>query len=312
MSTTLLTDQHALLPFHKGGNVLSLVDKSATELQQDSNRLLHLTNQLQASLAIEDVLSCFSDEIKSFLPHHGLKYIRNDDAEGSSHELINGKPARHRLKYDLTINKENLGSLEISRKTKFTSHETIEAEHLICALLYPLRNALLYQEAINAAHKDALTGTGNRAAFDEALSRQTEMAQRYDRTLGMIVIDIDHFKRINDTYGHAAGDCLLQTLAKTAGSTIRLSDELFRYGGEEFVVLLPETSAAGVKRLADRIRRNVESVEWMCNGQHIKMTASFGVAILKDKESENEFFIRADKALYKAKADGRNCTRIAN
>jgi diguanylate cyclase (GGDEF)-like protein len=313
MSTPLLSGQHNFIPFQKQGNVLSLVEnKDEIQSRHDSSRLLHLTNQLQSSLEVEDVLSRFSDQIKEYLPHHGLRYQRSGGNHEFSFDFSIGKSARHRLKYELSINNEKFGMLEISRKSKFNEREIVDAEQLVRTLLYPLRNAVLYQMAVSAAHKDALTSVGNRAAFDEALSRQVEIAHRHDRTLGMIVIDIDHFKKINDTYGHAAGDCLLQTLAKTASSTIRLSDQIFRYGGEEFVILLPESSLAGVKRLADRIRRNVEAVEWMCNGQPITMTASFGIAILKDDETESGFFVRADKALYQAKADGRNCTRVAD
>lgn len=319
-TTTVLTGQHTFMPFSKGGRALSIVEDTSAQAGADADRLLQLSTQLQASLDIEEILECFSDEIKPYLPHNSLSYKLENNAdqhnteqpgEQQPMEYSTGINGRHRLNYQLSINEKNLGSLQITRKTKFSDAETAEAEHMICALLYPLRNAIMYRAALKAAHKDALTGAGNRAAFDEALRRHTELAQRHGRTLGMIMIDIDHFKKINDTHGHAAGDCLLKTLAQTAGNTIRSSDQLFRYGGEEFVVLLPETSTTGAKRLADRIRRNVESVDWMCNGKHIKMTASFGVAILKDEEKEKDFFNRADEALYQAKAEGRNCTRMA-
>jgi diguanylate cyclase (GGDEF)-like protein len=222
-----------------------------------------------------------------------------------------GKTARCRLTHKLNIQNESLGRIVLSRKQKFTAAETETFEKLIAVLLYPLRNALLYREAVHAAQKDALTGIGNRAALNESLCREIELAQRHGRTLGMIIFDIDHFKNINDTYGHSTGDCLLKALTHTAEDTIRNSDQVFRYGGEEFVVLLPETNIKGVKNLAERIRRNVESLECICEGHHIKMTASFGVSILNDKETEESFFIRTDKALYEAKNDGRNCTRIS-
>jgi diguanylate cyclase (GGDEF)-like protein len=128
----------------------------------------------------------------------------------------------------------------------------------------------------------------------------------------MIIIDIDHFKSINDTYGHTAGDCLLKALSFSAEETIRLSDQIFRFGGEEFVVLLPETTISGVKRLAERIRRNIEALESKCDDSIIKMTASLGIATLNRGEDEETFFNRADKALYQAKDDGRNSTRIAD
>lgn len=311
MSTTLLTGHETLLPFPKAGNGLSVVKNTSTSITTDSGRALQLASQLQSSLDVEEIFARFRDEIKPFLPHHNLAYKLEAVDGQQPMEFSLGKSALHRLNYRLSLNKENLGSLEISRKTRFSIAETEEAEHLVCALLYPLRNALMYRAAVNAAHKDALTGTGNRAAFNEALHRQTEIAQRHRRTLGMIIIDIDHFKKINDGYGHAAGDLLLKTLTQTTNNTIRLSDQLFRYGGEEFVVLLPETSKAGIKQLAERIRKNIEKIDCVYKGQHIKMTASFGIAVLKNEENEKDFFVRTDKALYKAKAEGRNCSRVA-
>lgn len=297
------------IPFGTGaGNLLPLFAEPALhETKPDGGQLLHLSNQLQTSLDLDEILSQFSDEIKPFVAHDYLAYT--DEAKSCA--FTTGKNARNRLSYQLTLQDELLGKLVLSRKRKFTEKETQEVEHLIGALLYPLRNALMYREAIRAAHKDALTGAGNRAALNEALARELEIAQRHNRPLGMIIFDIDYFKKINDTYGHNTGDCLLKALTHTAEDTVRISDQLFRYGGEEFVVLLPETGLKGVKNLAERIRHNVESLDCVCEGNHIKMTASFGIATLNADESEESFFVRADKALYEAKNGGRNCTRVA-
>lgn len=297
------------LPFRTDtGNLLSLFGtQPLNEQKADGGHLLQLTSQLQTSLDLDEVLKQFSDEIKPFVAHDYLGYT-NDQQNCA---FSSGKNARNRLNYQLTLQDERLGKLVLARKRKFSEKETQEVEQLIGALLYPLRNALMYREAIRAAHKDALTGAGNRAALNEALGREIEIAQRHSRTLGMIIFDIDHFKKINDTYGHNTGDCLLKALTHTAEDTIRISDQLFRFGGEEFVVLLPETGQKGVKNLAERIRRNVEDLDCVCEGNHIKMTASFGIATLNADENEKSFFIRADKALYEAKNGGRNCTRVA-
>lgn len=308
MTTTHQTGVRPLSLVHNAGNLLPLFETSHTyENQPDGNRLLHLSHQLQTNLDIDKVLGQFSDEIKPFVPHDYLGYTHDN----KSCAFSVGKNARHRLSYQLTINDERLGTLVLSRKRKFTHAETCEIENLICALLYPLRNALLYHEALRTAHKDALTGICNRAALNEALGREVEVAQRHNRKLGMIVFDIDHFKKINDTYGHATGDCLLKALARAAEDTVRTSDQLFRYGGEEFIVLLPETGIRGAKQLAERMRLNIEGLECICEGNHVKMTASFGVSVIQPDESEKSFFIRTDKALYKAKNAGRNCTMVA-
>jgi diguanylate cyclase (GGDEF)-like protein len=295
-----LTNRGSLLPL--------FADQQMHEHVTDGGHLLQLSNQLQTSLDVDEILSQFSDEIQPYMAHDYLGYT-NDQKDCA---FSTGKSARYRLTFQLTLQDEQLGKLVLSRKRKFSAKESQEIEQLISTLLYPLRNALMYREAIHAAQKDALTGAGNRAALNEALNREIEVAQRHKRTLGMIIFDIDHFKKINDTYGHSTGDCLLKALTRAAEDTIRISDQLFRYGGEEFIVLLPETGLKGVKNLAERIRRNVEALDCVCEGSHIRMTASFGIATLNTDEDEESFFIRADKALYKAKNDGRNCTRIAD
>jgi len=314
MDTTISTRSHSLSPATVSGNVLPLFRAvQESEASSDASRLLHLSNSLQTSLATEDILSRFSDEIKEYIPHEFLGFNMGDVTQQKNFDFCLGKKARSKLNQQLTLGANKiLGSLIISRKQKFTDVEAREFEHLTSTLIYPLRNALLYRDALHAAHKDALTGIGNRAALDETLSREVDIAHRHGRSLGMIIIDIDHFKLINDNYGHAAGDCLLQALSLTAEETIRLSDQIFRYGGEEFVVLLPETAIGGVKRLAERIRRNIEESETSCEGSSIKLTVSLGIATLKNGEDEVLFFNRADKALYQAKNDGRNCTRIAD
>jgi len=295
-------------PISNAGNLVPLFEENTfDETQTDVSHLLQLSSQLQTSLDIESILTEFSEDIQSMVTHDHLGYEHEE--QGITFTV--GKNARHKLSYQLTVNDEILGTLLISRRRKFKPEECRQLENLLCALLYPLRNALLYRSALTAAHKDPLTGIGNRAAFNEALDREIELAQRHQRSLGMIVIDIDHFKSINDTYGHSVGDCLLKAMANCADNTIRLSDQLFRYGGEEFVVLLPETDDKGVKRLADRIRRNIAAMDCACEGKHIKMTASFGVTTLRKDEDGKALFARTDQALYQAKKDGRNCTRIA-
>lgn len=295
-------------PISNAGNLVPLFEENTfDETQTDVSHLLQLSSQLQTSLDIESILKEFSEDIQSMVAHDHLGYEHGE--QGITFTV--GKNARHKLSYQLTVNDEILGTLLISRRRKFKAEECRQLENLLCALLYPLRNALLYHSALTAAHKDPLTGIGNRAAFNEALNREIELAQRHQRSLGMIVIDIDHFKSINDTYGHSIGDCLLKAMANCANNTIRLSDQLFRYGGEEFVVLLPETNDKGVKRLADRIRRNVAAMDCACEGKHIKMTASFGVTTLRKDEDGKALFARTDQALYQAKEDGRNCTRVA-
>lgn len=269
-------------------------------------RLLRMSNALQLSLDVQQVIETFGQEVRETVPFDGLRY------NNSLHDvdLKVGRNSQNNCSYQLAINDQLLGEVTFTRKSKFAKHESTELETLLRTLVHPLRNALLYRQALLTAQKDPLTGVYNRAALNETLQREVELAQRHGLSLSLIVIDIDHFKRINDTYGHSAGDCLLKGLVDSAKQSIRRCDMLFRYGGEEFVVVLNNTDAKGAMRLAERIRRNIEKEEYPCADQPLKMTVSAGVAALAADESEEDLFKKADKALYRAKSAGRNRAQL--
>lgn len=156
------------------------------------------------------------------------------------------------------------------------------------------------------AMTDALTGLLNRYGLQRSLSREHAEARRYRRPLACLMIDIDNFKRVNDTYGHNAGDVALQQVATILTEAVRRSDMVFRYGGEEFLALLPETDLEGAVALGEKIRETTAS-RLFGNGQHIfPLTLSVGAANLSDRESGNDMIARADLALYQAKEQGRN------
>ncbi|MBI5039738.1 MAG: GGDEF domain-containing protein, partial [Gammaproteobacteria bacterium] len=179
-------------------------------------------------------------------------------------------------------------------------------EKLLCCLLYPLRNALLYRDALALAQKDALTGICNRAALDESLHAEVNLAGRHRTPLSIVVFDIDHFKSINDRHGHSQGDIAIKAVVESAQHCARSTDMLFRYGGEEFVMILRNTTLNGARLLADRIRRKVEKLECQGKRKPITMTVSAGVATLESGETAQKLFERADTALYAAKNSGRN------
>ena len=164
------------------------------------------------------------------------------------------------------------------------------------------------------AQTDPLTQLLNRRALTERINAEMERALRYDSTMALLMIDLDHFKQVNDTYGHLVGDDVLRDVAQLLHDTIRTSDIVARYGGEEFLVLLPETDDEGAESFAERIRAAVEghgfASESLANP--LRLTASVGVAVFPAAriESVEDLFSRADAALYRAKADGRNCVRM--
>ena len=165
------------------------------------------------------------------------------------------------------------------------------------------------KELQNAAMIDPLVQCYNRRAFEELMEHDIASATRYRRPLSVVMFDIDHFKCINDTHGHKAGDAVLRALARAVQHTIRKSDYLTRYGGEEFVLVMPATSFARAIEIAERVRRVVEALHVPVDGAAITLTASFGVAMYKSGLSTTEFLHRADQMLYAAKQNGRNCIR---
>ena len=153
------------------------------------------------------------------------------------------------------------------------------------------------------ATTDKLTGAHNRRKFDEILSLEMSRARRIDQPLSMIIFDVDHFKRINDTFGHQAGDEVLKMLVGTVREKLRVLDVLARWGGEEFIVLTTSTDLEGAIILAERVRAVVEE---QCFSFAVHITISLGVAEYKQDDTADSFIQRADSALYRAKRNGRN------
>jgi len=165
----------------------------------------------------------------------------------------------------------------------------------------------LDQKLFEMATTDGLTGLSNRLFFQTESRREIERARRYDRSLCLMVIDLDHFKNVNDTHGHAAGDVVLRQFARLLTLAMRDGDILGRLGGEEFGALLPETDLKGAVATAERLRKRVEQQEFRYNDQVIQITVSVGVAAFGAQyTSRQAFFEAADKALYQAKQEGRN------
>lgn len=167
------------------------------------------------------------------------------------------------------------------------------------------------EAAQERAMTDALTGLLNRYGLQHILSREHAEARRYNRPLSSLMIDLDNFKTINDTYGHATGDIALQQVASILREAVRGSDTVFRYGGEEFLVLLPETDLEGATALAEKIRQATSSRPFGDGQRVFDLTLSAGASSLCDNESGNDMIARADMALYHAKKHGRNRVEAA-
>ena len=261
-----------------------------------------ISSALQTTLQFDELISIFSSKIETIIPHTAYIYT-NAEFEIS---IMSGIYTRYSCIYALKIEDQQLGELMLMRNYRFSDAEIKLLETLLCCLIYPLKNATMFQQALNMAYTDPLTQTNNRASFNDILRREMNLAVRHDKNLSLIFIDIDYFKTINDDYGHDCGDFALTSVAKRIKENMRTSDFVFRVGGEEFVVLLSDTDKEGAIFLAERIRKAIEQHTLVYGMEVIKLTVSLGVSAMRNDDSLEVFVKRADGAMYQAKSNGRN------
>lgn len=209
------------------------------------------------------------------------------------------------------------GNLNAFMKSEGARSERVDEQHVGLAKQIEelgreterLRKQLL--EAQDQALHDTLTGLSNRLAYNERMAMEHARWQRSGQHLSLVVLDIDRFKTINDTWGHQAGDRVLKYLARELSKQIRAQDFFGRFGGEEFVLILPDTNRAGALKLADGLRRHIESCRFKFKDQPVAVTVSCGVAEFTPEEAPMHAFERADACLYAAKNNGRNRCEVS-
>jgi diguanylate cyclase (GGDEF)-like protein len=188
----------------------------------------------------------------------------------------------------------------------------IELSLLAIAAAESVARTRLFEHVEKLATTDGLTGLLNRRTFNAQLALRLREAQRYRRHLSLLLVDIDHFKKVNDTHGHPAGDAVLRGVAAIAASQARETDMVARYGGEELALVLPETDSAGARAIAERLRSAVASADHATDKGHLRVTISLGIATWPgDGAAAEELIEAADKALYRAKQAGRNRVECA-
>jgi diguanylate cyclase (GGDEF)-like protein len=187
-----------------------------------------------------------------------------------------------------------------------------EANTFAVQLIFAMAKAKLYRELDKRSRTDGLTGLSRRGPFEERLREEVARARSFRTTFSILMIDIDHFKNMNDTYGHQVGDEVLKTVAQRLHEGLYETDVIARYGGEEFVCLLPRSQAAGLKVKAERIRERVCSQPFVVGLEAVTVTISIGIAHFPhDGDSPEAVLAAADRAMYAAKAAGRNCVMEA-
>lgn len=272
------------------------------ELGQDQEWLLSLATELQRSLDVEELLQTFSDLIDEMVDHAQLRFCGR---EGDERFSI-GAPEPHHCSYEMMLPEDRLGTITFARGAPFSESETRALENVLLNLAYPLRNALMYEEVVRASGRDGLTGLGNRAAMEAALSRAFAAANRHGDALSVVMLDVDHFKKVNDEQGHLVGDEVLRALAGLITDEIRDCDIAFRYGGDEFVIILEKTDIQGARLLAGRLRDRLATTNVVTDASEVCVTISLGIAMLEQEDSQESLLGRADAALYASKGAGRN------
>ena len=266
-----------------------------------------LSMQLQTSLEPQRILGLFYREVQRLVPLDALSYQH----KSSDLRLEFGHRGHQSISYSLSHEGEHLGELVFRRNQPFSEQEQGYLESLLASLLYPMRNTLLYRAATQSALRDPLTDTGNRIAMDQTLTREIELSRRHLQPLSLLMLDIDHFKQINDTHGHSAGDDVLKAVAASIKNQLRNVDMVFRFGGEEFLILLSNTSREAAALVGERLRNAAQTEEYVADGRSIELTVSLGCSTLLPGESAESLLRRADNELYVAKREGRNRLAMA-
>jgi diguanylate cyclase (GGDEF)-like protein len=213
----------------------------------------------------------------------------------------------------LIVQKKVIGLLtvESEKPNRFNEQEIMVATEFAKQVAVTLENARILQETQTQAITDALTGLHNRRGLYQTGEFEFLRARRIHRPFSILMFDIDHFKKINDTYGHAVGDQILQQLALRCAKTSRATDLLGRYGGEEFIILLTETNLEAAKLIGERLRQSIMSTPFSTDSGELVVTASIGVTESNPADTLNTLIERADAALYQAKHAGRNRVAVA-
>lgn len=225
-------------------------------------------------------------------------------------------PDGYEARYPLVVGPTVVGALRLGGAAD-TRHQLEAFEPVLSAACGPIALAVAHlghvEETRRQATRDGLTGLANHAHFQLQLRAEHDRASRYGQGFALVMLDLDHFKAINDTYGHQTGDRALKAVAELLRRSLRQSDLAARYGGEEFVALLPGTGADGARVLAERLRRAMHALEVLGSDDRPigRLTGSLGVAVYRHGDSAISVLERADRALYVAKHGGRDQVSVA-
>ncbi|HET8528300.1 MAG TPA: diguanylate cyclase [Gaiellaceae bacterium] len=281
------------------------------DLDEERGRLrVAITRFGEALAATHDVGQLLRVIVEAAVEATGAEGARLHAHDGTT--VVTGNPEADgvRLELPLTAGRNAFGTLTLVGRS-FDEEQAMTAGSLASHAAIALENARLHQIVERQALVDGLTGIANRRQCEDALHSEIARAERLGTPLTLVLADLDDFKAINDLHGHAVGDDVLREFAAVLRATVRESDLPGRWGGEEFLLLLPGTDADGGAQLADRVRRALAERSFRGrNGEVFNVTCSFGLAQHAPGGDERDLFAAADRALYRAKRRGKNCVEV--
>jgi len=254
----------------------------------------HLSELLHASLDLSRVLQTFTTEAASFVQLSGIRF----QCESTCVETEHFAEGIFEHITELSIGHQTLGYLTYAAYREIGPKEAKILHHMQTKLAQPVSNAVQFNLLQQQALKDYLTKLGNRASFDEQIELAVERCERNGSEFSLVLLDLDNFKFANDTFGHAEGDKVLQEFARIIKQSVRRTDIAFRFGGDEFAIILDTENPAIAEQISSRVEKMVEQSLLMRN---TRVSSSIGYAHWEPGESSLHLFSRADQALYQAK-----------
>ena len=288
------------------------VDARSSQFDDGQNRVQEAASRFGRTLSAthdpDQLIRSIVDAVVEATCASGGVFVGDD---GEMVRVGDPDAGSERIELPLQARHTRFGSLVVTGND-FDVEQRETAASLIAHAVIALENARLHRIVERQARIDELTGLANRRRCEDALATELSRAERFGSAVALVFADLDRFKDVNDRYGHAAGDDVLRDFARVLTGSVREIDLAGRWGGEEFVLILPGTDAAGGEKLAERVRSAFEARTILApDGSRLSLTASFGVAAFPEAHGRDELVMTADEALYAAKRAGRNRVSVA-
>ena len=286
---------------HPDANLFLSAWPNNTSPRQEADSLVE---QLQTTLDVEQILGIF---LRAIANHYKINTVELDTYHGKF-QATNGRKSKQSMTLPIRINDRLMARISYFSDRPITDVLMTSLTSYQKKLVYPLRNALAFWQLQQMALKDPLTGIGNRAMYDDTFERQVQHAARFKEPFVLMLLDLDNFKQVNDNHGHLMGDEILTTFVHIVSDCLRVTDQMFRFGGDEFAVILEKENLETAKIVASRVNLAIRNHPLFVK---YKVSTSIGCAVYNKDDAPTDLFARADKALYAAKNAGKNCMKIA-